>query len=440
MYEIIIGRSEDDRKKLGKEGTVPIGRHYVRMGQTTSLSNPVLLDITRSHVVFVVGKRGGGKSYTMGVIAEGLTTLPEKIRNKLSIILLDTMGIYWTLKYPNKKDEELLRDWDIKEKEIEAKIFTPHGFFEEFRERGMPVDAPFSIRPSELDPQDWCEAFELLPNDPVSIMIERVIFSLKANKKDYSVSDIIQEIAKDSKSEQKVKDAAENRFVSAQRWGLFSAKGTAFSELSIGGKITVIDVSCYATMPNGWKIKSLVVGLVSRKLFIERMMARRDEELKDIHKSLSYLGEIKEEEEKVKMPMVWLIVDEAHEFLPREGKTLASDALITILREGRQPGISLVLASQQPGKIHTDVMTQADTLISHRLTAKLDTDALGSLMQSYMREGLDKLLNELPRITGSALILDDTNEKIYPIKIRPRFTWHAGEDPSALRSQKNKEE
>ena len=130
-----------------------------------------------------------------------------------------------------------------------------------------------------------------------------------------------------------------------------------------------------------------------------------------------------------------MVVDEAHEFLPREGRTAATDPLVTILREGRQPGISLVLATQQPAKIHTDVATQSDILISHRITAKIDTDALGALMQSYLREGLDKLLDDLPREKGAALILDDSNEKVFPIKIRPRFTWHGGDAPTAIKKK-----
>ena len=52
---------------------------------------------------------------------------------------------------------------------------------------------------------------------------------------------------------------------------------------------------------------------------------------------------------KKEVPLIWLFIDEAHEFLVKEGKTAASDALIQILREGRQPGISLVMATQQPG-------------------------------------------------------------------------------------------
>ena len=72
--------------------------------------------------------------------------------------------------------------------------------------------------------------------------------------------------------------------------------------------------------------------------------------------------------EKKGVDPLQVVVDEAHEFMPNKGKTLATDPLVTILREGRQPGISLVLATQQPGKIHTDVMTQSDTIISHRIT------------------------------------------------------------------------
>ena len=96
----------------------------------------------------------------------------------------------------------------------------------------------------------------------------------------------------------------------------------------------------------------------------------------------------------------------------------------------------MVLASQQPGKIHTDVMTQADIVISHRITANIDVQALGMLMQSYMREGLDKQLNILPRVTGSAIIFDDVNEKMYPIRVRPRYTWHGGAAPSAIVEKK----
>jgi len=130
------------------------------------------------------------------------------------------------------------------------------------------------------------------------------------------------------------------------------------------------------------------------------------------------------------------MIDEAHEFLPNSGKTASSDALITLLREGRQPGIALVLATQQPGKIHTDAMTQSDIILAHRLTAKIDTDALGSLLQSYLRTGLDKELANLPRVPGACIAVDDVNERMAAMRIRPRFSWHGGGAPGVLPEKK----
>jgi uncharacterized protein len=81
-------------------------------------------------------------------------------------------------------------------------------------------------------------------------------------------------------------------------------------------------------------------------------------------------------------------------------------------------------------------MTQSDTVIAHRITAKIDTEALGTLMQSYMRQGLVAELDALPREKGAAIIFDDTNERMYPMRVRPRFTWHGGSAPSAIHDKK----
>lgn len=433
-YDIILGRSEKDRKKYGTKGAVFLGKQYIQMGQTSSLSNPVYIDATRSHVILVVGKRGSGKSYTLGVMAEGMSGLPAEISDNISVIILDTMGVFWTMKYPNKPDEALLQEWGLKAEPLKVRIFTPVGYYNEYKEKGIPTDAQFSIKPSELSPEDWFITFGIEANDPLGVLIERVVLNLKKEKKDFSIVDIIEAVRKDEKSEKNARDAVENRFLATLNWGVFSVDGTPLKTLAKGGQVTVLDLSCYATTPGGWKIKTLVVGIVSMKLFIERMIARKMEEFESIKYAEHYL--VEEAAEKKRMPLVWVVVDEAHEFLPLEGKTTSTDALVTILREGRQPGISLILATQQPGKIHTDAMTQADIIVGHRITARIDTEALGNLMQSYLRLSLDKELNIMPRVKGAAVVVDDTNERMYLIGVRPRFTWHGGEAPSAMIEKK----
>ncbi|MBS3131468.1 ATP-binding protein [Candidatus Woesearchaeota archaeon] len=433
MYDIILGRDEEDRKIYGTEGTILIGKHYVKMGQTVSLSNKVYMDIAKSHVVFICGKRGSGKSYSMGVIAESIFDLPQEMRENLAIVMLDTMGIYWTMKYPNKKDKGLLDEWKLDGKGLNVNIFTPIGFYKQYKDKGIPTDFPFSVKTSELSAHDWCMTFGIDVNSALGVVIERAIETLKEKGKDFDIEDIAREVQEDDRADNDSKNAAENRFLNAKHWGLFSKQGTLLEDLIIPGQISVLDVSCYASTAGAEGLRAMVIGLVSEKLFLQRMVVRKGEEYRAIYSETHFYE--KEETEK-KEPLVWLIVDEAHEFLPNEGTTAASRPLITILREGRQPGISLVLATQQPGKIHTDVMTQSDIVIAHRLTANIDVQALGMLMQTYMREGLDKQINVLPRVTGAAIVFDDTNERIYPIRVRPRTTWHGGSSPSALVKKK----
>ena len=434
VFDVVIGRSKKDVEKYGKEGTILLGKQYIKMGQTTSLSNPVYLDMAGAHVVFIVGKRGSGKSYSMGAIAEGLSDLPADIKQNLSIILLDTMGIYWTMKYPNFQDTELVKRWGFEPKPIDVRIYTPAGFFTTFKEEGIPTDYPFSIQPLDVNPEDWCMSFDISPNSAEGVLITKVVQDLNTKGEKYDLKDIINAIQADNQSTSVVRNIILNQFQKAQGWGVFSKEGTPLQDLVSGGQVTVLDVSPYATMAGGWAIKALVVGLIAKTLFNQRMLARKAEEFKSVDSAMHYFT--RDSEEKKQEPLVWLALDEAHELLPKEGKTAATDALITILREGRQPGISLMLASQQPGKIHTDVMTQSDTVIAHKVTAMMDVEALKQLMQSYMSKGLDEELNILPPEKGSALIFDDENERLFPIQVRPRFTWHGGGSPFAIPEKK----
>ncbi|MEK6969382.1 MAG: ATP-binding protein [Nanoarchaeota archaeon] len=434
VFDVIIGRSKHDVEKYGKRGVVLIGKQYIEMGQTTSLSNPVYLDVAGSHVVFIVGKRGSGKSYSMGAIAEGLADLPLEIKQNLSIVLLDTMGIYWTMKYPNYQDAEILKKWDIEPKGLDVKIYTPAGFFYRYKEEGIPTDFPFTLRPIDVEPHEWCTTFNLDPNSTEGVLITRIIQLLNLKKESYDLDTIIELAKNDPESDKNTKSVIVNQFEKAKGWEIFSREGTPLKDIIAKGQITVLDVSPYATMASGWEIKALVVGIISRTLFQQRMLARKTEEFKTVDAAMHYFS--KEVEQEMEEPLVWLALDEAHELLPHEGKTAASEALITILREGRQPGISLILASQQPGKIHTDVMTQADTVIAHRLTARMDVEALGQLTQSYMRQGLEREIDNLPRVNGAAVIFDDANERIFPVQMRPRFTWHGGGSPFAISEKK----
>ena len=435
VFDVIIGRSKKDVEKHGKKGTILMGKQYVKMGQTTSLSNPVYMDIAGAHVVFIVGKRGSGKSYTLGAIAEGLADLDPEVKQNLAIVLLDTMGIYWTMKYPNFHESGLLKQWGFEPKPLDVKIYTPSGFYYKYKDQGIPTDFPFSLRPRDVAPNDWNTAFGIDSNSGEGVMITRILQTLNKSDEPYGIDEMITAAKNDQESDKVVRGVVVNQLEKAKGWEIFSKEGTPLKQIVAGGQVTVLDVSPYATMASGWEIKNLVIGIICRTLFQQRMLSRKTEEFKSVDAAMHYFS--KNVDTKMEDPLVWVAIDEAHEALPHDGKTAASDALITILREGRQPGISLILATQQPAKIHTDVMTQSDTVIAHRLTAKMDTEALGQLMQSYMRHGLDDEINMLPRLKGAAVVFDDANERLFPVQMRPRFTWHGGGSPTAIREKKS---
>ena len=352
-------------------------------------------------------------SYSMGILAEELQRLPEAIKNNLCALIIDTQGIFWTMKSPNEKDLPLLAEWGLRPSGFTTHVFVPEGQQQTFAKAAVAFDGVFSIAANELTAEDWLGVFELDPNQPLGILLQRTINKLKAGGRDYTLDDIVRAFAAIEGFEAE-KLALENRFEAAKGWGIFGA--AKMPTVLEPAKLTIIDVSL--TPQN---VRALLIAIISRKLFAERTIARRKEELAET-----------EGRPIKRTPMCWLLIDEAHNFIPNEGSTAATEALLKIVREGRQPGITLVLATQRPEKLHPDALAQTDLLISHRLTAKPDIDALKRIMQTYLLFPIEKYMNELPKLKGVAIILDDNSERLYSVRIRPRQSWHAGASPIAM--------
>ncbi len=415
VEEIVVGREPDDLAKYGKSGCAFIGKHIVGTGFEAHMTNPVLMDLSRPHCLLIVGKRGSGKSYTGAVIAEEIMNLPESIKQNLSVIMIDTMGIFWSMKNPNEPGLLLLSEWGIKPKGFNVRNIVPIGLTKEYDKMGIPYDGTFAIKPSALTAGDWCLTFGINLFEPLGILIERTVHKLAA--KDYSIADIVGVIEDDQLIESKERMALVNRFLAAEGWGIFSEKATNIVEFLLPGIATVLDVSL-----QDWSVRNLMLGILAREIYEARVAARREEETALIG------GEIKK-----KIPLTWFIMDEAHNFVPAVGQTSATHDLITLVTMGRQPGISTIFITQQPAKLNETVITQADLVIAHRLTAKPDLDALGTVMQTYALEDIRKMISDLPKNKGTAVVLDDNSERIFDIQVRPRQSWHAGGTPIAIK-------
>jgi DNA helicase HerA-like ATPase len=397
------------------EGLLSIGNY---MALDHSRGAAVYLDALKPHAILICGKRGYGKSYTMGCMLEELALLHPAIRKRLASVVIDTMGIFWTMSFPNTLEAGRIKSWDLNPDGFEVEIFVPAGKVETYRKRNINVK-PFSISIRELSGSQWCRIFNIEEISPLGILLVRTIESLRNRQYVYSFEDILGEILDDTRSDPASKGAAENYFRAVNSWGLFSKEGTLISELVSGGKTTILDVS---TLENE-NICAAAVSILAGRLYEKRLEARRIYEKK-------LMGEKTDEEE---FPMVWLFIDEAHIFIPARKESLASEVLINrCLRQGRQPGLSLVLATQRPAGLHPDVVSQSDLLICHRLTASDDIAALETSRPLYMQESLEAYVEKMGSERGAALIVDDHSESVHLVHIRPRLSWHGGGEPSAL--------
>ncbi|AKB86179.1 ATP-binding protein [Methanococcoides methylutens] len=407
------------RRNENEDGVLDIGRY---LALDRSSGSHVAIDALKPHAILICGKRGYGKSYTMATLIEEISLLPDNIRQNLSSLVIDTMGIFWTLDRGNDPQKELLQEWNMEPAGFDAEVFVPAGHVDEYRERHIEV-TPFSIPVAQLHGYDWCELFSIKTTSPLGVLLVRIIEEMRESNESFSFEDISSRINADDRSDDVTKMAAENYLRTAASWSVFEKDACGISELIRKGRTSVLDVSSIEDKV----VRSAVVGIIARDTYNRRLKERRSYER-------MAMGD---EDIEQKMPMVWMFIDEAHLFVPSQGETLASDVLINEwVRQGRQPGLSIIFATQRPAALHPDIISQSDIVICHRLTARDDIEALEAIRPTYMKENIGDAIRKMGLERGIAFVVDDTSESTHLVKVRPRYSWHGGNEPSALNERR----
>jgi len=375
---------------------------------------PLTINTGKSHAIFICGKRGAGKSYTMGVIAEELV---QKAREIVPIIV-DPIGVYWTMAKEN--DLEDVMDWDIIPQGFPVHLIVPgdpkkvygEELLDEMEYLGIKL-IPLKIPPYDLEPDEWLDLYGLSLTDAMGIALFRATAKLYSKKEDegfrYNFDNIIEEILNDEYAHERTKVALMSRLDVSKKWGIFGEEAWRTFDLFQPGVLNVIDLSHLD--PHRFGLRQFILSIICKKLFYERIRARKLEEF----------GKI------VDTPRIWLLIDEAHQFIPTGMTTASKPVLIRWVKEGRQPGLSIVLATQQPSAIDKEVLSQCDIVISHKVTMKLDLDALNALSHEYMKLEFKEYMKKIKN-PGEAIYLDDEAEKIKLVRIRKRMSRHGGRE------------
>jgi hypothetical protein len=385
----------------------------ILLGKQMNDGSLVEIPCGTSQRILVCGKTGIGKSYTLGVLVEELARIGKDI-----ILVVDTQGIFWSTAQPNESYSEADKLWEYNREArgFRINILVPGNpterygdaaIVEELEHRGINIQE-LRLNPSDLSPEMWCDLFDLDINGLMGIMLFRAVRQCGQRLgREFLIDDIAAEVSKLHGLDQ-TKEAIQRKLDMAHDWQIFEENQyREIWEILQPDAINVLDLSVIAQGRYG--LRNLVLAVLATFIFRMRAIARRRE-------ALGLASDMKK---------VWLAIDEAHNFCPSVRSTLSKDILIRWAKEGRQPGLSLVVASQQPSAIDAEILTQCGIRLVHRITSKDDYRAIDALSQDYLSEGLPNQIKQLNG-PGQTLLIDDERESVIPVQIRPRQSLHGG--------------
>jgi uncharacterized protein len=411
---------------IGKVLETSVGKSY--------LNWDAWLDVSFPHVIYITGTRGSGKSFDLGVLLEGVSALsqPSPIQNEVgssASILIDTQSQFWTLRYPpNKKVKENARQleelgrWNIAPNSLSnCDLYLPvnSSAFTGDEKR-------FAIRPSLVRHEEWCALIKEDVYSPQGHIVARTIDALEDSN--YSIDDMIAYIATPA-NWPNVADASRNavryKLEDFNRTGLFDRDGLDVKSLLRAGKTSVFLLRDIRN-----EDKSLLTGILARQLFTIMGEHHRKRKLD------AFFG--KSAADKEIPSRVWLFIDEAHVVAPNDAPSPAREALVEYVKRGRDAGLSLVLATQQPSAVDDRILSQVNISFSHRLTfqndiaaatGRIPTKLLGSLkLQGVELTDFGDMLRHLD--SGQCFVGDHSSSRAILVQIRPRITSHGGYSPA----------
>lgn len=386
------------------------------IGHSFESAEEVRLDAGRSRTVLVCGKRGSGKSYLLGVMVEELFKAKAGL-----IVVVDPIGVFHTLAERNQEQEDEVWKSGLRPQGFPVRILTPgipekcygdYQVVDEMRKRGTEF-SQIRLNVSDITVETWCEIFGIGINEPMGICLSRSLRYLKGLAGYFTMDDLIEAIQEQPKAQETTKDALINRFEDASCWGIFndSPQNPAnFFDMFSTRHINVLDLHFLDSSRNG--MRNLILSVIARDLFRQRNAERLREEFNL----------------KVSIPKIWMVIDEAQQFVPNWTKSsICKEILIRWVKEGRQPGLSMILASQQPSAIDNEVLSQCDVILSHLLTSVDDSQTVAKVASTFSGIEIKNSIQSLAR-TGEAIFLDDLENTFNKIKVRPRLSKPGGSE------------
>ena len=246
------------------------------------------------------------------------------------------------------------------------------------------------------------------------------------------------------------REALKRRLQALDRLPLFGSHGLDVRYLLQPGRISVLLLRDLEA-----EMRAVLVSLIVKRVMQLRSLSEQYERLVPIHREKaaklmrtdSIAAQREEDaarscEERAKEGLArsWIIIDEAHNYVPAKGNAPSRKPLKKYVDEGRNLGLSIVVATQQPSGLDTSIQRNADMILIHSLshqddiiaargminTANLDEVTLNGKYKFPTNKTFEALVRNLP--IGYAIASTDRANRLFPVRIRPRATVHGGSD------------
>lgn len=391
------------------------------------------LDTTFPHVIYITGTRGSGKSFDLGVLVEGISklTTSSPVQNEvrpITSIIIDTQSQFWTLGYApreaipaNKAQLDELKRWNLAPNSLaKAKVYTPPG-----TPKFLGTEKTLQIRPKDVKVEEWCALLGQEVYTPQGHIIATTLEAL--GDTDFEIADIMRYIADDTNwptMAESSRNAISYKLDDYRRTNLFSANGLVVKDFLEDSTCNILSLRDIRN-----EDKSLITSVIARNLFDILGTHHNNKKTASFFQTPFESGGIPDR--------VWLVIDEAHVVAPSDRISPARSALVEYVKRGRDAGLSLVLATQQPSALDDRILSQVNVAFNHRLSFQSDinaainripTKSIGSM--KFLGTSLTDF-SDMVRVldAGQCFLGDQASSRTVLVQIRPRVTAHGGYSP-----------